>query len=121
MSRYDLESEKSLLDGALKKDAIKWPKMSDGNAWQQFENNVAKQLNWNARAEQQLTRLENVVYEEGKSCFGVVEKSVARKTGPPRRERKIATLRREIKGLSKKVAEASDREIEADIWLYEMT
>jgi len=104
MSRYDLDREKCLLESVLKKDSIKWPLMRDSKAWLQFDRCVTDQLNWNGSVDQRISRLETVVYEEGKRCFGVIEHS-SKKHVPPRRERKVTALRKEIKNLERLAAQ----------------
>ena len=107
-SRYDLDAEKSWLGTVEQKDPIKWPKMSDNKAWMQFDQDVCKQLNWSGGVEQRLKLLETVIYEEGKNYFGVREQVSSKRTGPPRCERRITKIRKEIKNLTKLAGEAGD-------------
>ena len=100
-SRYVLEEEACQLNKIPVLMPIKWPLMREDKKWKMFEDAVMCQLDGNSSAEDRLNRLQNVIYSEGKDRFGCVERRPSSPKEPNRRERKLASVRKEIKNLTK--------------------
>ena len=109
-SRYDLDEERRLLEAIPIKDAIKWPPMKCNKEWMQFDSVVVDQLDRNGSIDQRINRLELIVYEEGKRCFGCAQKKQGRAAGPSREEKSLGCLRKELKNLQKLMKQCSSEE-----------
>lgn len=98
------------------KERIKWPKMSDMKEWNSLDNDldIVLEATLAGTAEQKVTTLTEITYNLAKERFGATERKCITKTGkqPSRRERKIHSLREEIKSLNRRYKTSSTDERE---------
>ena len=112
-----LAAEKHKLESLIDKDPICWPKMSEVSKWKQLDTAVKGQLLESGTVEVMINRLQTVVYEEAKNLFGARCKRVGEEGPKPnRRTRHLATLRHQIKNLTK-LAKRSDTDEERGSYL----
>ena len=96
-----------------RKPRVKWPKATETGVWEDFEHELELILESTLQgpAEKKLKSMTHLLYTIGKERFGVQEKKTnPTPPQPNRRERKIKTIRKDLKHLKKAFKKASPDE-----------
>lgn len=110
-----------------RKKRIKWPKTSDQQVWRKFDEDVDMILQNTlcGSVDRKIRAMSTITYAVGRDRFGLEEDHRATppmgNSGPNRREREIASIRKKLRDLRKQYKKAEESEKQgfsdlADIW-----
>ena len=99
-SRYGKEEERVKLEKWIKKDPVKWPRMSDLEKWNTLEKTVHAQLPAYGSTEKKIRLMETIIFEEAGNIFGKISKRSKDERKPSRSLKQIKDVHNQIKDLA---------------------